>query len=40
MPDFSQPVEMTFIVQTIAAIFVIIGIGIAIVKAGKRSKNL
>ncbi len=40
MPDFSQPVESSFIIVTIAMIFVIIGIGIALVKLGKKSINL
>lgn len=39
MPDFSQPVESSFIIATIAVIFVIVGIGIALVKLGKKSKN-
>lgn len=39
MPDFSQPVESSFIVATIATIFVIIGIGIVIVKLVKKSKK-
>lgn len=37
MPDMTQPVEMSFILSTIGAIFVVIGIGIALVRAGKKS---
>ena len=39
VPDFSQPVEASFIAATVAVIFVIIGIGIVLVKLGKKSKN-
>lgn len=39
MPDFSQPVESSFIIVTIAMIFIIIGVGIAFVKLGKKSRN-
>jgi predicted permease len=40
MPDFAQPVSMSFIIETIGVIFVIIGVGIALVKKGKKSRNL
>jgi hypothetical protein len=36
MPDFSQPVESSFVVATIAAIFVLVGLGIVAVKAVKK----
>ncbi|MCX6076837.1 MAG: hypothetical protein NTW78_08115 [Campylobacterales bacterium] len=39
MPDFAEPVTFTFIAVTVAVIFVIIGVGIALVKAGKKSRN-
>ena len=39
MPDFAQPVSMSFIIETIGVIFVIIGVGIAIVKMGKKTRN-
>jgi len=39
VPDFSQPVDSSFIIATIAVIFVIIAIGIAFVKLGKKSRN-
>ncbi|WP_256365626.1 MULTISPECIES: hypothetical protein [Sulfurimonas] len=39
MPNFAEPISFTFIAATIAAIFVIIGIGIALVKLGKKSRN-
>jgi hypothetical protein len=39
MPDFTEPVTLTFIAVTITAIFVMIGIGIALVKLGKKSRN-
>ena len=39
MPDFSQPVETSFIIATIAVIFAVTGIGIALVKLGKKSRN-
>ena len=35
MPDFSQPVESSFIVVSIAAIFVLVGVGILLVKKFK-----
>jgi predicted permease len=40
MPDFSQPVSMNFIIEIIAVIFVIIGVGIVLVKKGKKSRTL
>ena len=40
MPNFAEPVSFTFIAVTVAAIFVIIGIGVAFVKLGKKSRNL
>lgn len=39
MPDLTAPVESSFIIATIAMIFVIIGVGIAFVKLGKKSRN-
>lgn len=39
MPNFAQPVESSFVAITIVAIFVVIGIGIVMVKAGKKSRN-
>ncbi len=36
MPDFAQPVPFSFIVETIVAIFVVIGIGIFFVKKFKK----
>jgi flagellar biogenesis protein FliO len=36
MPNFSEPVTMTFIVQSIAMIFVLVGIGIFAVKKFKK----
>ncbi len=39
MPEFSQPVEMSFIISTIGVIFAVIAVGIALVKMGKNSKN-
>lgn len=39
MPDFAQPVSMSFIIETIGVIFVIIGIGVALVKQGKKAKH-
>ena len=35
MPNFSQPVETSFVVATIAAIFVLVGVGILLVKKFK-----
>jgi hypothetical protein len=39
MPNFSEPVTFTFIAATVAVIFVMVGIGIALVKLGKKSTN-
>lgn len=39
MPDLTAPVENLFIIATIAMIFVIIGVGIALVKLGKKHRN-
>lgn len=39
MPDFTQPVEMSFIISTIGVIFAVIAVGIALVKLGKKSRN-
>ncbi|MDD2652421.1 MAG: hypothetical protein PHX44_05140 [Sulfurimonas sp.] len=39
MADFTQPVSFTFIASTIAVIFAIVGIGVAFVKLGKKSRN-
>jgi flagellar biogenesis protein FliO len=36
MPDFNQPVTMTFIIGSIAMIFVLVGIGIFGVKKFKK----
>jgi hypothetical protein len=36
MPDVSQPVPLSFIFQTIGAIFVVVGIGIMIVRRVKK----
>jgi flagellar biogenesis protein FliO len=35
VPDFSQPVEMSFVIATIAAIFALVGVGILLVKKFK-----
>ncbi|MDK9694160.1 MAG: hypothetical protein OEL19_07955 [Sulfurimonas sp.] len=39
MPNFAEPVSFAFITVTIAVIFVIIGIGVAFVKLGNKSRN-
>jgi hypothetical protein len=39
MPDLAQPVPMSFIIETVGVIFIIIGIGIALVKQGKKAKH-
>lgn len=39
MPNVAEPVTATFIMATIAVIFVIIGIGVAFVRVGKKSRN-
>jgi hypothetical protein len=36
MPNFAQPVEMTFIVETIGVIFMIVAVGIFFVKKMKK----
>jgi len=38
MPDFTQPVEASFITFSIIAIFVGVGIGIALVQLFKKAK--
>jgi hypothetical protein len=35
VPDFTQPVEMSFIIATIAVIFAFVGVGIVLVKMRK-----
>jgi len=35
MPDFSQPIENSFIIATIAMIFVLVGVGVFLVKKFK-----
>lgn len=39
MVDVSQPVRMLFIAQTIGAIFVVIAVGIMMVKQAKKKKE-
>jgi len=39
MPNFSQPVEMNFIIETIGAIFALVGVGIFLVKVRKHKVN-
>ena len=39
MPDFTQPIEMSFILESIGAIFALITIGILLVKIRKKAKN-
>ena len=36
MPDISQPVPMSFVIETIAAILFLVAVGIVGVKMGKR----
>ena len=36
MPNFSEPVTMTFIIQSIVMIFVFVGIGVFMVKKFKK----
>jgi len=38
MPNFAQPVEMSFIISTVVIIFVFIGLGIVLVKQRKKSQ--
>jgi uncharacterized protein (UPF0212 family) len=40
MPNFSQPVETSFIIATVAIIFVMIAIGIFAVQKVKKSKEI
>jgi len=35
VPDFSQPVEMSFVIASIVAIFALVGVGILLVKKFK-----
>jgi hypothetical protein len=37
MPDLSQPVEFSFIIETIVIIFIGIGIGVFVVKKGVKN---
>jgi uncharacterized membrane protein len=39
VPNFAEPVSFTFIAVSVAAIFVVVGIGVFLVKAGKKSRN-
>ena len=39
MPDISQPVPMSFIIETIAAILLVVAIGIAGVKSAKGKRS-
>jgi len=39
VPNFTEPVSFTFIGVTIALIFVMVGVGILLVKSGKKSRN-
>lgn len=39
MIDVTQPVPISFIVETVGAIFVVIAFGIAMVKQAKRRKE-
>lgn len=39
MIDMTQPVSMSFVVETVGVIFVVITIGIAMVKQAKRMKE-
>jgi hypothetical protein len=39
MIDMTQPVPMSFVVETVGVIFIVIGIGIAMVKQAKRRKE-
>ncbi len=40
VPDVSQPVTASFIIETIAAIFVLVAAGIFAVKKGKKGKEI
>jgi hypothetical protein len=37
MPNFSEPVSISFIAATIAVIFIIVGVGVLLVKLKKKS---
>jgi len=39
MPNFAEPVTFSFIGVSITLIFVMVGIGITLVKLGKKSIN-
>jgi hypothetical protein len=39
MPDLSQPVPVSFIVGTVLLVFVIVGLGIAVVLRAKKVKE-
>jgi len=39
VPDFTQAVEPSFVIATIAAIFLLIGLGIVVVKMFKKVKK-
>jgi hypothetical protein len=39
MIDLTQPVPMSFIIETVGVIFIVIAIGIAMVKQAKRKKE-
>ena len=39
MPNFTEPASFTFVALSIVAIFAMVGVGIALVKAGKKSRN-
>ena len=39
MPDFTQPVEMSFVYLSIGAILALTAVGIGLVKLGKKSRN-
>ena len=40
MPNFTEPVTTTFVAVSIAVIFAVVGIGIVLVKIGKKSRNI
>ncbi|HLD24025.1 MAG TPA: hypothetical protein VJA83_08770 [Sulfuricurvum sp.] len=39
MIDLTQPVPMSFIIETVGVIFIVIALGIAMVKQAKRKKE-
>jgi hypothetical protein len=39
MPDFTQAVEMSFVLISIGAILALTAVGIGLVKMGKKSRN-